>query len=120
MSTSLDFNYLSTLAKTNPEELERFKAAEIEKIIQNASPRNQKRLRGIQFQVDAKNKIHQDSPMGACIELSKMMHESFETLRQTLNLHLNISDPVDNATKNCETDKSVKTSASVLAFRRKA
>lgn len=120
MCTHLDFNYLSQLAKTNPEELERFRAAEIEKIIQNASPKNQKRLRGIQFQIDAKNKIHRNSPMGACIELSKMMHESFEKLRQNLNLHLNISDPVDNAIKDSDANKSVRNSASVLAFRSKA
>ena len=120
MSTNLDFNYLSSLAKTNPEEFERVRKAEIEKVIQSAGPENQKRLRGIQFQVDAKRQVHKDSPMGACIEISKMMHESFEKLRQQLNLCLNINDPIGNTTKHFHDEHTEQTSAKVLAFRSEA
>lgn len=120
MYTQLDFDYLSELAQTNPEEFERIKAAEVEKVIQSASPRNRKRLRGIQFQVDAKRQVHSDSPMGTCIEISKMMHQSFENLRQHLNLYLDVNDPIGNATKNYEGLDSKEPSAKVLSFRSEA
>lgn len=120
MHSKLDFNLLSALAKTNPEEFERVRAAEIEKAIQNASPHNQKRLRGIQFQVDAKRRIHQESPVGACLEVSKMMQESFERLRQNLNLYLGKNDPIGNVSQNVQSEQATESSAKVLAFRSEA
>lgn len=94
MSTNLDFDYLSKLYQTDPEKFEELRSLEIKKVIDAASERNKKRLQGLQFQIDAKRKIHKDSPMGSCIAISKMMQESFGNLRFHLNQALNKTDPL--------------------------
>lgn len=94
MSTNLDFDYLSKLYKTDPEKFEELRVKEIEKMIDGASAQNKKRLKGLQFQIDAKRKIHADSPMGSCIAISKMMQESFGNLRFHLNQALGKTDPL--------------------------
>jgi hypothetical protein len=85
METNLDFSYLCNLHKTNPEKFEEVRLQAIENLICSASESSQKRLRGLQFQVDAKRKINQSAPFVACMEISKMMHESFDQLRVHLN-----------------------------------
>jgi hypothetical protein len=94
MSTNLDFDYLSELYQTDPEQFEALRAKEIEKLIEGASAQNKKRLQGLQFQIDAKRKIHADSPIGSCIAISKMMQESFGNLRFHLNQALDKTDPL--------------------------
>jgi hypothetical protein len=94
MSSNLDFDYLTKLYQTDPEKFEEIRQQEIEKLISKTSERQQKRLRGVQFQIDAKREIHKHSPVGSCIAISKMMHESFEELRFHLNQVANIRDPL--------------------------
>lgn len=72
------------LAVKNPEALERFRLKEIENIINGAPEQLQRRLRGLQFQIDCKLKS-QKSPMGACITISRMMHDSLNRLNSVLN-----------------------------------
>ncbi|TQV66131.1 DUF3135 domain-containing protein [Exilibacterium tricleocarpae] len=78
------FDVLVNLAKRDPEALERLRRKEIESVITNAPPHLQRRLRGLQFQIDSQIQIHA-SPLGACIKISEMMHESFTHLRCVLN-----------------------------------
>lgn len=85
METSFDFDYLCTLNQTNPEEFEAIRKKMIDDAIKSARQSSQRRLRGIQFQVDAKRQIHQNAPYVSCMELSKMMHHSFDELRFRLN-----------------------------------
>lgn len=117
MSTFLDFDYLKELAVSNPTEFEKVRANEIEKLIQSANEDTQRRLRGIQFQVDAQRKIHKDSPMGACVAISKMMHQSFEGLRCELNQHFNGHDPLSGHSANTNEQVAEKGSARVIQFR---
>ncbi len=77
-------DHLFELAKNNPEELERFRQREIEALISNAPPHLQRRLRGLQFQVDCKRRLH-PTPMGACVAISQMMLLSMEKLNQALH-----------------------------------
>lgn len=74
---------LIALAKNNPDALERFRSQQIEKLIASAPEAMQRRLRGLQFQIDCKRKIHKSS-MGACIALSKMMFDSVYELNDAL------------------------------------
>jgi hypothetical protein len=78
------FDQMKMLAKSNPEALERMRLQEIENIIASAPEHIQRRLRGLQFQIDCKRNM-QKSSMGACIAISKMMHESLHKLNAVLN-----------------------------------
>ena len=118
MSTNLEFDYLSKLYQTDPEKFEELRTLEINKLIDGASERNKKRLQGLQFQIDVKRKIHRDSPMGSCIAISKMMQESFDSLRFHLNQALNKTDPLGQQPFKFENmDKSEVRSATVIKLR---
>lgn len=94
MSEFPDFDQLVKLAQTDPEGLERLRKSEIEKLINQAPANCQQRLKGLQFQIDAQRRIHADSPMGACMKISIMMHESFSELRGWLNQITGSDDPL--------------------------
>lgn len=79
-----DFDELLFLANNKPDDLERLRKQLIEEAIQDAPPEYQRRLRGIQFQVDMK--IRQSAnPMSACVAISELMYESLHQLQLTLN-----------------------------------
>ncbi|MGH1440987.1 MAG: DUF3135 domain-containing protein [Cellvibrionaceae bacterium] len=96
MSDFPSFDTLLRLAKEKPEELEKFRQEQVESIINQAPEGSQRRLRGLQFQIDAQRKLHSDSPMGACLKISQMMHESFSELRVWLNDITGVNDPLRN------------------------
>ena len=75
---------LIKLAQDDPAELERIRQAEVESLISSASPEHQRRLKGLQFQIDCERQLH-DTPMGACIAISRMMFESVNELQKSLN-----------------------------------
>jgi hypothetical protein len=74
---------LIALAQKSPAQLEAFRLSEIERLIASAPQPLQRRLRGLQFQIDCKRRLHA-SPMGACIELSQMMFDSVSQLNNAL------------------------------------
>jgi len=74
---------LIELAKTNPEELERMRKQHVENLIADAPQHMQRRLRGLQFQIDSRRSLH-DNPMGSCVMLSKMMLDSLSKLNSAL------------------------------------
>jgi hypothetical protein len=71
------------LVKMSPDELEALRQRETRAYIENAPERIRNRLRGLQFQIDAKRKTHR-SALGSCIAISQMMQESLERLRAAL------------------------------------
>lgn len=83
--SKLDFDDWLQLFKSDPIAFEEMRKQEIERFINNAPEYNQRRLRGLQFRVDAKRDMLKHTPYKACVELSKMMHESFAELRYQLN-----------------------------------
>ena len=103
MSTKIPtHDELVTLAQEDPEQLEELREKWINDVIDGAPEELQRRLRGLQFQIDCKRRLH-NNPMGACVEISKMMYESLSELNRTMN-GLSSSEQ-----KNIET-------ATVLAF----
>lgn len=78
------FDELARLAKDEPEQFEALREQLIESTITGASADHQRRLRGLQFQVDMERRRSR-TPMAACVSISKMMHDSLYTLGQTLN-----------------------------------
>lgn len=103
------FDEMVRLAKNDPEALERIRLQLIEETIAEAPESCHRRLRGLQFQIDMERR-RAGNPMGACIRISKMMHDSLYTMRQTLNAA--VGEPVDEDLFNFEPSES----ATVVAF----
>ncbi|MGK0499729.1 MAG: hypothetical protein ACJAYG_001371 [Oceanicoccus sp.] len=78
------FDSLLELAQHSPEEFEQLRNKLANDIIE-AAPQSQRiRLRGLQFIIDSNRRLSKN-PLGACIRISQMMHNSFEDMRQALN-----------------------------------
>lgn len=114
MSDFPSFDTLLKLAKEQPEELEKLRLEQVDFIINQAPENCQRRLRGLQFQIDSQRKLHCDSPMGACMKISQMMHESFAELRVWLNDITGLNDPLRNEMDVFQSEP--KMAAKVLNF----
>ncbi|MCY0966825.1 DUF3135 domain-containing protein [Parathalassolituus penaei] len=77
------FDELKKLAASNPEQLEKLRAQLIEDTISKAPEQYQRRLRGLQFQIDMERRRAR-TPMASCIRISKMMHDHLHQLRTTV------------------------------------
>lgn len=95
-----NFDQLIQMAETHPEALEQFRQREVEALIAQAPKEMQRRLRGLQFQVDCQRKLH-SSPLGSCISISKMMHSSVARLQTALSGYT--QDP-NGVNDNAESD----------------
>jgi hypothetical protein len=78
-----DFDYLKSLADTDPQELEKLRRRYSQQIIESAPEHFQKRLNCLLFQINmekrrSKNSIH------SCITLSKMMMDSYVGLQDAM------------------------------------
>ena len=82
--TMPDFDELAMLAKKDPQEFEALRTKLCNQLINSAPESRQRRLRGLQFQVDMERR-KAATPMAACIRISEMMHASFDELRYVLN-----------------------------------
>lgn len=77
------FDELKDLAQRDPEGFECLRLELIERCISTSSSRNQQRLKGLQFVIEAKRLVA-DNPMKALLEIQAMMHESVLSLQQAL------------------------------------
>ncbi len=101
-------NELFRLAKEDPSALEALRQREVEALIASAPSDMQRRLRGLQFQIDAKRRASK-TPMAACVAISQMMFDSVYELNDVLNKP---SDPQ----KTQQIRDSKPTAVSVLRF----
>ena len=79
-----EFDKLKDLVEHSPEEVERILRANIEKIFENASEDQVRRLKGLQFKIDAQRQLAKN-PVDSCLRVSRMMHDSFSELNTALN-----------------------------------
>lgn len=114
MSDLPNFDELVKLAQTDPEALEALRQQHVSRLIDNAPEAYQQRLKGLQFQIDAHRKIHAGSPLGSCMKISQMMHESFAELRGWLNQISGANDPLREIAE-ASTPPEAK-AADILAF----
>ena len=82
-----DFDTLKHLAADNPDAFEALRQQHIDALIASAPATMQQRLRGLQFQIDAQRRLAKN-PMGSCIRISRMMHDSFARLREAIVLRV--------------------------------
>ena len=78
------FDQLKEIAERSPEELEQFRLNEVNALIASAPEEMQQRLKGLQFQIDCKRRLHK-TPLASCISISQMMQESVGRLNAVLN-----------------------------------
>lgn len=77
------FEHMASLARENPEQLEALRRQLIDRVIEEAPEAMHRRLRGLQFKIDCCRETHK-SPLGSCIEISKMMYDSLHKLNLAL------------------------------------
>ncbi len=99
------FDELRDLAQRDPEGFEILRAELIEDCIRCSSQSSQRRLRGLQFVIEARRRVA-GSPMKALLDIQTMMYDSLLSLQQTLLVQPPPSQP------------SAPTNARVLDFRR--
>lgn len=78
------FDTLRYLAEHDPERLERLRCVLTEILIARSPAESRLRLRGLQFQIDARIRLA-PNPVAACVAVSAMMHETLEQLQRTLS-----------------------------------
>lgn len=99
------FDELKDLAKRDPKGFERLRTELIEDCIGHSSPSNQRRLKGLQFMIEARRLVA-SNPMKSLLAIQSMMHESLSRLQQALLAHQLPDEP------------AVPTSGRILPFRR--
>ncbi|MDH5765992.1 MAG: DUF3135 domain-containing protein [Gammaproteobacteria bacterium] len=86
-----DFDHLMSLADNNPDELENLRKFFCDELISNAPERYQKRLRGLQFQVDMIRRKSKN-PLQSCILISRLMLDNCYNMQQAIR---SLSHPDD-------------------------
>jgi hypothetical protein len=86
------FDELKDLAQRDPEGFESLRTELIEDCIRRSSGRNQRRLRGLQFVVEAQRRAA-GSPMKALLDIQGMMYDSFLSLQEALRFQKRPSEP---------------------------
>lgn len=77
------FDELVKLAQTDPDAFEALRKSHVKALIDAAPDHTQRRLKGLQFQIDMIRR-RTKHPMGACLEISKLMYDSLYHLRETI------------------------------------
>ncbi len=74
-SNTFDFDEMARLATEDPDGFERRREQLLAAVIEQASPDLQRRLKGLQWQVD-QVRMTTSNPMASCIRISQMMWDS--------------------------------------------
>lgn len=77
------FDTLRYLAEHDPGRLELLRNALTEMLIARSPAESRHRLRGLQFQIDARVKLA-SNPIAACLAVSSMMHDTLSHLHRIL------------------------------------
>ncbi|MEH6446135.1 MAG: DUF3135 domain-containing protein [Oceanospirillaceae bacterium] len=78
------FDHLKELNDTAPEAFEALRAELVSNCIKSVPKDRRYRLQGLQFHIDARRPLAK-TPMESCINISKMMHENFWKLHESID-----------------------------------
>jgi hypothetical protein len=106
-----DFDDWRELYQRDPQAFEARRLAWINELIDSAPQDQQRRLRGLMFQIDAQRQLA-SNPLDACIRVSSMMWERFADLKEHLN---GMANP--RSGEGQQTELRLVDSAQVLSFR---
>lgn len=73
--TDFDSDEMARLAQDDPDSFERRRQEMLTKVIEQATPEIQRRLHGLQWQIDQVRNTA-SNPMASCVRISKMMWDS--------------------------------------------
>lgn len=90
------FERLREMAVNDPDALERLRQEYVKAAINTAPEEYRGRLEGLQFQIDGQRRLAK-TPMAACINISKMMHESLHQLRGFIDGKETVEEPKEDA-----------------------
>lgn len=111
------YEYLSQLARDNPQGYEALRLELIESFIDSASESNKPRLCGIQFRVDSLRRLSKSS-VGSTVRIYELMWKSFLFLNQNLqDLALIKAGPENKQGSTSGTDRIANGNARILEFR---
>lgn len=89
----LHFDLVMKLYKEDPEKLEEIQKNIVQKFIESAPEENQKKLKGLQFKIDAQRSLSKN-PMQSYIKLSQLFWtEGFQKFQDVLNGDYNHPEP---------------------------
>ncbi len=108
-----DFDTLKRLHEDDPSALEALRQKYIAMTIDQATPDTRRRLRGLQFQIDACVQIKPNG-LSRCIAVTQMMRRSFQELIDTLNIASKMHQQVSNTLETIA--PSNKPSAQIIPF----
>ncbi len=104
-----DFEYWSTLAKTNPEAFESMRQKYLGELIEQAPGQFKRRMEGLQWQIDLV-RDRSPNPMASCLRISQMMWSSvtgenglldaLETPEKLMKPKMNAGQNVVHLTRN--------------------
>jgi hypothetical protein len=80
----INFEEWSALAMSDPEKFEQMRQDKIAAFIKNTTPERQKRLQGLQWQIDRVREQHKNSSIAAYLSISKLMWNTFAELSELL------------------------------------
>ena len=83
MQTNFDFDDWMTLASNAPEEFDRRRQVEVEKLIYDDNV-NVRQLQGLQFRIDMEC-IRASTPLKRCLRISELMWSQFFDFREAMN-----------------------------------
>ena len=78
-----DFDTLKELAANEPSRLDAILEQQIDQLMAKASPEQQRRLRGLQFEIDGQRRLAKNN-IDSCIRIANMMRESFYLMRSEM------------------------------------
>ncbi|UTW49865.1 DUF3135 domain-containing protein [Bacterioplanoides sp. SCSIO 12839] len=107
------FDDMLKLAQNNPEQLEQLRQQLVSNLISSAPQAYQRRLRGLQFQIDAERQIA-SNPMSSCIRISKMMHDCLFELKQVIEPETQKQPPSRSSAKQAASE--IQSAAQILPF----
>ena len=76
-----DFDTLKHWALAEPERLDALLHQQIEALIAQVGPDQQRRLRGLQFRIDCQRRLARNN-LDSCIRIANMMHDSLYDMRR--------------------------------------
>ena len=108
-----DFNTLKYMAEQDPQGLEQLRQEKILALIESSPEAYRHRLRGLQFQIDVQRRLAKN-PMQACLNISRMMHDSLHLLQEKLNEASAQHDPANK--KQQKSSACSITTARIITF----
>ena len=110
------FEELVEIAANNPEKLDKIRKLASESLIESAPVRCQRRLRGIQFQVDMEIR-RSKSPLDGCVRAFNLMNDTLWRLNSTLNETIAaLEDAPFSASIDLDLSEGQYRTAKILAF----